>query len=136
MVITIMSSIKSGNYDIFCVMESNFRKNLRDELAYQDLTVKELAAKSGVAKGALDCYVGKQASVPPATTAVKIARALGVSVEYLVSGQKPRHEELVVPSSPRVRALLNIFNELDEKSQDIIVGIAQVIKRHAAPTKR
>jgi transcriptional regulator with XRE-family HTH domain len=130
MVITRMSSIKSGNYDIFQMMESNFRKNLRDELAYQDLTVKELAAKSGVAKGALDCYVGKQGSVPPATTAVKIARALGVSVEYLVSGQKPRPEDLVVPSSPRVRSILKIFEELDEENQDIIAGIAQVLKKH------
>jgi transcriptional regulator with XRE-family HTH domain len=117
-------------------MESNFRKNLRDELEYQDLTVKELAAKSGVAKGALDCYVGKQASVPPATTAVKIARALGVSVEYLVSGQKPRREEIVVPSGPRMRAMLKIFKDLDEKSQDIMVGIAQLLKRHTALRKQ
>jgi transcriptional regulator with XRE-family HTH domain len=117
-------------------MESNFRENLRAELAYQDLTIKELSAKSGVAKGALDCYVGKQASVPPATTAVKIARALGVSVEYLVSGQKPRHEEIVVSSNPRVRGILKIFNDLDEASQDIIVGIAQVVKRHNTHRKQ
>jgi transcriptional regulator with XRE-family HTH domain len=135
MVITILSSIKSGNYDILSVMESNFRQNLRDELAYQDLTVKELAAKSGVAKGALDCYVGKQASVPPATTAVKIARALGVSVEYLVSGQKHRHEETAVSYSPRVRSILQIFNNLDEENQDIIVEIARILRRHNAHTK-
>jgi transcriptional regulator with XRE-family HTH domain len=113
-------------------MESNFRKNLRDELEYQGLTVKELAAKSGVAKGALDCYVGKQASVPPVTTAVKIAKALGVSVEYLVSGEKPPREEIVVPAGPRMRALLNIFKDLDEKSQDVLVGIAQLLKKHNA----
>jgi transcriptional regulator with XRE-family HTH domain len=114
-------------------MESNFRKNLRDELEYQDLTVKELAAKSGVAKGAIDCYVGKQASVPPATTAVKIAKALGVSVEYLVSGQKKRREE--ISSDPRIHAILKIFNDLDEKSRNIIVEIAQVLKKHTANTK-
>ncbi|MDR0998193.1 MAG: helix-turn-helix domain-containing protein [Treponema sp.] len=117
-------------------MDSDFRKNLRDELAYQNLTVKELAAKSGVAKGALDCYVGKQASVPPATTAVKMARALGVSVEYLVSGQKKRHEEIIVTSSPRLRAILKILEDLDEESQNIMVGIAQVLKKHSANTKQ
>jgi transcriptional regulator with XRE-family HTH domain len=116
-------------------MESNFRKNLRDELVYQDLTVKELAAKSGVAKGALDCYVGKQASVPPATTAVKIARALGVSVEYLVSGQKEQREEIVVLSNPRVRSILKMLEDLDEDSQDIMAGIAQVLKRRRSNTK-
>jgi transcriptional regulator with XRE-family HTH domain len=117
-------------------MDSDFRKNLRDELAYQNLTVKELAAKSGVAKGALDCYVGKQASVPPATTAVKMARALGVSVEYLVSGQKKRREEIIVTSSPRLRAILKILEDLDEESQDIMAGIAQVLKKHSANTKQ
>jgi transcriptional regulator with XRE-family HTH domain len=111
-------------------MENNFRQNLRDELAYQNLTVKELAAKSGVPKGALDCDVGKQASVPPATTAVKIARALSVSVEYLVSGQKKRNEEIIVSSGPKVRALLQVFENLDEKNQDILIGISQILKRH------
>jgi transcriptional regulator with XRE-family HTH domain len=131
-----MSSIKSGNYDILFLMESNFRKNLRDELKYQDLTVKELAAKSGVAKGALDCYVGKQASVPPATTAVKIAQALGVSVEYLVSGQKPRHEEIAVSYSSKLRSILQIFNNLDEENQDIIVEIARLLRRRNTHMKR
>jgi transcriptional regulator with XRE-family HTH domain len=130
-----MSSINQVINDIFYLMESNFRQNLRDELAYQDVTVKELAAKSGVAKAALDCYVGKQASVPPATTAVKIARALGVSVEFLVSGQKSRHEESAVSSRPRVRAILQIFNDLDEENQNIMVEIAQLLKRHAAHTR-
>ncbi|GHV88286.1 transcriptional regulator [Spirochaetia bacterium] len=113
-------------------MESSFRKNLRDELDYQDLTIKELAAKTGIAKGALDCYMGKQASIPPATTAVKIAEALGVSVEYLVTGQNPRHEEIIIPSSPRVHAILQILKELNEDGQDILVGIAQVLKTHTA----
>jgi transcriptional regulator with XRE-family HTH domain len=117
-------------------MASNFRKNLRDELGYQDLTIKELAAKSGVAKGALDCYVGKQASVPPATTAVKIARALGVSVEYLVSGGKGEGEEIVVLSNPRIRSILTILEDLDEESQDIVALIAQTLKRHRSNTKR
>jgi transcriptional regulator with XRE-family HTH domain len=116
-------------------MGSNFRKNLRDELAYQDLTIKELAAKSGVAKGALDCYVGKQASVPPATTAVKIAKALGVSVEYLVSGQESRHGEIVVSSNPRGRSFLRVFECLDEKNQNIITEIAQVLQKHNRYTK-
>ena len=111
-------------------MESSFRKNLRDELDYQDLTVKELAAKTGIAKGALDCYLGKQASIPPATAAVKIARALGVSVEYLVTGQKPQEEELVGLSGPKVRSILQILKTLDDENQDIMFGIAQVLRKH------
>ncbi len=64
-----------------------FKENLRDELNFQGMTVKELAAKTGLVKGSLDNYLGVRASIPPADVAVKIAKALNVSVEYLVTGE-------------------------------------------------
>ncbi|GHV15964.1 hypothetical protein FACS189493_0840 [Spirochaetia bacterium] len=64
-----------------------FKQNLREELNFQDLTVKELAARAEVAKGALEMYLGVRESMPPADTAVRIAKALGVTVEYLVNGE-------------------------------------------------
>jgi transcriptional regulator with XRE-family HTH domain len=73
-------------------MERNFRKILRDELDYHGLTVKELAAKTSVAKGAINSYLGKQSSMPPADVAVKLAAALGVTVEYLVNGHDKSRE--------------------------------------------
>jgi len=63
-----------------------FGKNLKQELAYSGLIKKELAAKSGVHVRAIDTYVRTKSSMPPADTAVKIAKALGVTVEYLVTG--------------------------------------------------
>ncbi|MDR0539553.1 MAG: helix-turn-helix domain-containing protein [Spirochaetaceae bacterium] len=67
-------------------MDTIFKRNLRLELNYLGLTVQELADKAGIAKGALRGYLGKQSSMPPADVAIKIAAALGVSVEYLVTG--------------------------------------------------
>jgi len=64
-----------------------FGENLKQELAYSGLIKKELAAKSGVHKRAIDTYVRTKSSMPPADTAVKIAQALGVTVEYLVTGE-------------------------------------------------
>jgi transcriptional regulator with XRE-family HTH domain len=66
-----------------------FGENLKQELAYSGLIKKELAAKSGVHKRAIDTYVRTKSSMPPADTAVKIAQALGVTVEYLVTGEDP-----------------------------------------------
>ena len=66
---------------------NSFRENLRSELDFQGLTVKELSAKTGIIKGTLDNYLGVRASIPPADIAVKIAQALNVSVEYLVTGR-------------------------------------------------
>jgi len=64
-----------------------FGENLKQELAYNGMLKKELSAVSGVHKRAIDTYVRTNASMPPADTAVKIAKALGVTVEYLVTGE-------------------------------------------------
>jgi len=69
---------------------TDFSIRLRSEIEYVGLTQKEFAAKAGIKKRALDAYLRKQQSMPPADIAVKIAAALGLSVEYLVSGKEYR----------------------------------------------
>ena len=59
---------------------------MKNELEYQDIKVKELAAKTGINRKTLDNYLTKSANDPSVTNAVKIARVLNVSVEYLVTG--------------------------------------------------
>lgn len=70
-------------------MGSNFRENLRNELDFQGVIVKELSAKTGIPVATLDCYLRTQSTEPSAENAVKIALALGVSAEYLVTGKVP-----------------------------------------------
>ena len=112
-------------------MGGNFRRNLREELDYQGLTVKELAAKSMVAKGAIDSYLGKQASMPPADSAVRIAAALGVTVEYLVNGQDIEKESPVYFfSSPKKRSLLRIFDELLPEDQKLTLDFVKLLKKN------
>ncbi|MDR2110216.1 MAG: helix-turn-helix domain-containing protein [Spirochaetaceae bacterium] len=67
---------------------SSFSDRLRSEIEYACLNHKEFAAKAGIKKRALDGYLGVQQSMPPADTAVKMARVLGISVEYLVTGKE------------------------------------------------
>ncbi|MCL2721513.1 MAG: helix-turn-helix domain-containing protein [Treponema sp.] len=69
---------------------STFTKRLRSEIEYIGLTQKEFAVKAGIKKRTLDGYLRAQQSMPPADTAVKIASALGLSVEYLVTGKEYR----------------------------------------------
>ena len=64
-----------------------FRENLKDELTYQDITVKELSARTGISKHTIDHYLTKNGSQPQVELAVKIAQALNVSVESLVLGK-------------------------------------------------
>jgi transcriptional regulator with XRE-family HTH domain len=112
-------------------MERNFRKILRDELDYQGLTVKQLATKSSVAKGAIDSYLGKQASMPPADVAVRIAATLGVTVEYLVNGQDgSRETSAPFFSSPKKRLLLHVFDELAPEDQKFALDFVKLLKKN------
>ena len=68
-------------------MEGKFRENLRYELDFQGITVKELSEKTEIPKATLECYLGARANMPSAEFAVKIAQTLGVTVEYLITGE-------------------------------------------------
>lgn len=65
-----------------------FKENLRDEISYQGLMIKEVADKAGIKAGSLSNYLKENSSIPAADVAVKIAKALNVSVEYLVTGKE------------------------------------------------
>lgn len=112
-------------------MEKSFRQILREELDYQGLTVKELSIKADVQKGALDSYLSKQASMPPADTAAKIADALGVTIEYLLNGcDNGRTEAISVFSSPKKRSLLRVFDELSPEDQKLTLDFAKLLKKN------
>lgn len=65
----------------------DFRTRLREQIEFLGMRDKEVAAKAGITKRAIDCYVGSRACMPAADVAVRIAQVLGVSVEYLVTGE-------------------------------------------------
>jgi transcriptional regulator with XRE-family HTH domain len=103
----------------------SFRENLKGELEYRGLLVKELAASSGVSKKTLDNYLLiDSCSMPPADKAVAIARALDVSVEYLVSGKKPGNEQAFKEClSPEIRAIGDIVEPLCWEERKLVVDV-------------
>ena len=90
-----------------------FGENLKQELVYSGMLKKELAAMTGVNKRAIDTYVRTNSSMPPADVAVKIAKALGVTVEYLVTGED---DSLPKDANKLTRSILN----LDKRDQKLI----------------
>ncbi len=101
----------------------SFRENLKAELAYQDILVKELADLSGVNKRTLDNYLREKASTPPADVAVKIACALNVSVEYLVTGT----ESLAACESSETVELFSIYADLSLVNRRNLLEIARIL---------
>ena len=99
-----------------------FRENLKQELSFSGMLVKELAVVTGVHKRALDTYLlSENASMPPADTAVLIAKALGVSVEYLVTG-----EEAGLPQD--VRQILRNLLKLSKKNRRIAAKLVKALQ--------
>jgi transcriptional regulator with XRE-family HTH domain len=98
----------------------NFKENLKQELSYNGMLIKELAAASGVHKRALDTYLRTNASMPPADTAVKIAHALGVTVEYLVTG-----EDSSIPKD--VRQISRSLIKLNKKDRNAVAVLVKAL---------
>jgi len=110
-------------------MKADFKTNLRAELDFLGLTVKELSAKTAIAQGTLNCYLGVRASMPPADIAVKIAGALGVTVEFLVTGQEAKKQSRLFDSN--IRSIIQVLTELGEKDVETMLGLAKVLKKQA-----
>jgi transcriptional regulator with XRE-family HTH domain len=104
----------------------SFRENLKSELAYQDMIVKELAAITGISRHTLDNYLNIREQMPTADNAVKIAQALGVSVEYLVLGEESKQENSSLSSE--VRVLIQNYKQLNEDDRKMIIAIMQLYK--------
>ncbi len=96
-------------------MDSIFKQTLRSEMDFQDIKVKELSLRTGVSQRTLEGYLGSRASIPPADVAVKIANALNVSVEYLVTGKDRQSKNNQDSVSEGKIALLNDFANLLKK---------------------
>jgi transcriptional regulator with XRE-family HTH domain len=98
----------------------SFRENLKQELAYTGMLVKELSASSGVHKRTIDTYLRERASMPPADAAVQLARALGVTVEYLVTGETP-----ALPKD--VSAISRNLLKLSEKDRRVVAVMVEAM---------
>ncbi|WP_296328967.1 helix-turn-helix transcriptional regulator [uncultured Treponema sp.] len=91
----------------------NFKERLREEIEYKGLQLKEVSALAGVNNNTFLSYVDARGSLPNVEIGVKIAKALGVSVEYLVTGED---SELSRDSKHSdIQEILNDLQSLDKE---------------------
>lgn len=105
-----------------------FKENLKDELAFHDMMVKELAVKTGISRRTLDNYLRDKPASPTAENAVKIAQVLGVSVEQLVTGKHRQPTE--IPGSANLRMILKEAEWLKTNEQQIVIDVINSLKRN------
>ena len=104
----------------------SFRDNLRETLEFVDMEQKELAAKTGISLKTIENYVKKESSIPSADKAVLIAQALGVSVEYLISGKKLEKTDILA-IQPKYKEVIEVVSKLNKYNFDVIVSIAKTL---------
>jgi len=107
-----------------------FRENLKAELTYSGILVKELAAKTGLKKHTIDNYLSIRGRMPAADVAVRIARVLGVSVEYLITGQDLSEKKASIPFSPEIRHGARIMEKLKPDYQKLAITFLETLKKH------
>lgn len=81
----------------------SFKENVKYELDCRGMMVKELARLSGISRRTLDNYLRENESQPTVENAVKIAKALGVTTEYLVTGTET--DKSVIRTAPELPQL-------------------------------
>jgi transcriptional regulator with XRE-family HTH domain len=112
-----------------------FRDNLKAALQFSGISVVDLAGITGISKHSLDNYLNLREQIPSAEAAVKIARALGVTVEYLVLGSRREPEAIRSRSTNEVRELTQIVEKFDKSGQDFMLTMAKSLKKLQTPRR-
>ena len=81
-------------------------------------------------KTSADNYLNTHNAMPSAEAAVAIARALGVSVEYLVTGQESGGNKSISSFSHRMRAIIQELEMLGEGDLQIVLALIKALKAH------
>lgn len=101
----------------------DFKDRLREEIELKGLLGKEIAAKVGISYSTFLSYIDSRSVLPNVETAVKIAKVLGVSVEYLVTGvrdskKSTREEEILIAN----------FRRLSDSNKQNLLKISEILK--------
>ena len=102
-----------------------FKENLRSEIAYSGILVKELSSLSGVNIHTLNNYLSKKGQLPSIEAGVKIARALGVTAEYLVYGEEDERED--ARANGEIKSMIKIVKKLNDGKRKFALEIIKLL---------
>ncbi len=110
----------------------SFKENLKEAMYCKNLTTVQLAALTNINPGTISSYLKTKNSMPPADKALKLAKALDVSVDFLVNGFDSKSESSIQQKSPFPIEVFKIAKELDGLDKEelaIITSMVRFIKK-------
>ena len=105
-----------------------FKENLKDEIEYQGLMLKEIAEKAGLPPNSMSNYLKEKSSVPSADIAVKIAKVLNVSVEYLVLGKENKEQPNLPNYDSQIRKIADKMMNMSKKEKFLVESMVDAIE--------
>lgn len=110
----------------------SFWENVDAELEYRGMNRKKLAQEANFDVSLIGKGI-RTGSAPSADTAVRIARFLNVTVEYLVTGVPNNATEkqptAAFNSFQKYRSLANTLDHLDENTRQAIIELAEKLRK-------
>ena len=100
-----------------------FNENLKETIACSGLQQKELEDKTKIPIRTIQKYIQINSSKPPVENAVKLAKVLGVTVEYLVTG-KEQADKSYASLGPELQELIRAIKSLPKDKQKKVIKIA------------
>ncbi len=104
----------------------DFWKRVEEELKFQGKTKKELAALTQIKEQTLH-KAFERGSSPSAEAALKIAKVLHVSIEFLLTGDDRQNNSIEFRLQPEIKELITKMNSFSAKQKKVIFDIADVI---------
>jgi len=100
-----------------------FWTNVKEELDYNLITQKDLARLVGISYNTLQSWITKD-RLPDAEQALKIAKELKTSVEYLLTGKNESQSNI----NPLVQNLIPKLNHLSNENLDLLKILAEKLQ--------
>lgn len=100
-----------------------FKENLRAELQFNGMMVKELAVKTGIKKRTLDNYLSSHDTIPSADIAIKIAQALNTTVEKLFSDYNMEESQ----KNCEIDELISGYKKLNMDKRKAVLNLVKVM---------
>ncbi len=110
----------------------SFKENLKEAMYCKNLTTIQLAEMTGINSGTISSYLKTKNSMPPVDKALKLAKALDVSIDFLVNGFDGKTESSIQQKSPfsiEVFKIAQKMNGLDKDELEIITNLIDFIKK-------
>lgn len=110
----------------------SFNENLKEAMYCKNLTTIQLAALTDINSGTISNYLKTKGSMPPVDKALKLAKALDVSVDFLVNGFDTKTESSIQQKSPfsiEVFKIAQKMNGLNREELAVITSMIELLKK-------